>query len=349
MSLIDRIKQQILQDGYVTVAALMHQALYDLQDGYYQSKDPVGKDGDFITAPEISQLFGEAVGVWCLQQWQQLGSPDSFYLVELGPGRGTLMADVLRTVRVVPAFMKGASVHLIEVSMPLKSRQKQTLATYNIRWHESLESLPTDKPCIVIANEFLDALPVRQFQYTDAAWHERVVRMDNEQNMMFCQMDKTTHIGNAYLPEESAVDGNVLEICDAAHSLCVKLYKRLVEQTGAALFIDYGYVDNAYGDTLQAMKQHKHTAVFDTLGKADLTCQVNFGIIRHIAEQQGLHATLNSQRDFLLQFGIRERLATLYKNTHAEQQQALLVAYQRLTSPEKMGLLFKALSIASTH
>jgi SAM-dependent MidA family methyltransferase len=322
-----------------SVADFMAFALTDPEHGYYTTQQPFGRSGDFITAPEVSQLFGEMVAVWCVAQWQKLGCPRTFILAELGGGKGTLMADVLRTTcKIAPAFFDAAQVEMVEISSPLQNIQKQRLDEFSKgSWFTDASQLSNALPLLLFANEFFDALPIEQCIKTAEGWHERWV-------------DATGFVGGAPIASPplflDAPVGSILEHSPATMTIFTELCARIQNQQGAMLVIDYGYTGHALGDSLQAVKNHQYVPVLENAGKADITAHVNFAALKERAVAQGLSATLFTQRDFLQQHGIAARLAALLKNTAPAQQELLMGQYQRLVGVEEMGVLFKVLSVA---
>ncbi len=337
-SLSEQIRALIGAQGPLTVERYMGHCLAH----YYASRDPLGLGGDFTTSPEISQMFGELLGLWAAAVWQGMGSPTGFRLVELGPGRGTLMADALRALRRVPGLLDGLEVHLVETSPALRERQRAALAPHAARvsWHERLEEVPPG-PLVVIANEFFDALPVRQFVARTGAWHERVVERGGED----------LRFGVAPVPEDSITvpprEGAILEVPRAGSALMETLARRLVHDGGAALVIDYGYWGPAFGDTLQALKAHAFADPLSEPGEADLTAHVDFHRLARAAASAGaaVHGPL-SQGDFLRALGIEVRALALKARASPEQAQAVETGLRRLTDPEGMGELFKVLAVS---
>jgi SAM-dependent MidA family methyltransferase len=323
-----------------SLADLMTFALTDPEHGYYTTGHPFGRAGDFITAPEISQLFGEMVALWCVEQWQKLECPSAFTLAELGGGKGTLMADVLRTTqKIAPAFFAAATVAMVEISPILQAAQQQALHPFaKGRWHTTIDSIPEDTPLLLFANEFFDALPIEQYIKTADGWHERWV-------------DTTGFVVGAVVnPSPLFIDaptGSILEHSPATLRIFTQLCERIRNQQGAMLIIDYGYTNHALGDTLQAVKNHQYVPVLDNIGKADITAHVNFAALNDIAVEKNLSPTLSTQRDFLHQYGITTRLAALLKNASVAQQEELMSQYQRLAGVEAMGVLFKVLCVGS--
>ncbi len=298
----------------------MEQAL----TAYYNSRDPLGVDGDFTTAPEISQLFGEIIGIWAVQQWIKLGSPSSINLIEIGPGRGTLMADLLRGTQHVTAFHDALSIHLIETSDTLKDKQKTTLQKkYNIQWHDHLSAIKNDKPSIIIANEFFDALPIRQFKRDNDKWLEHYI--DGGQSVW--QAIDTPPLKPTLPP---AKNGDIFE-----YSTAQKDYAELISTyRGAALIIDYGYEKSAYGDSVQALYKHQSCAIADHIGDADLTSHIDFEWLASLFK----NTAIKTQDDFLNENGIAIRY-------HQLNNPSLISGYERLVHADQMGKLFKALEI----
>src|SRR5208282_5883382 len=270
--LLDEIRAMIAERGSITVEQYMQLALTHPDLGYYMNRDPFGATGDFTTAPEVSQMFGELIGLWTAEVWSSMGSPDPVRLVELGPGRGTLMSDALRAARIVPAFRNALDVRLIETSPTLASMQHELLIDCGVAvsWAQSLKDVP-DGPAIVIGNEFLDALPVRQFVRVSGQWRERTVRLNGDGKLVFDVADKPEPYIRA-----NAANGEVLEVNPSGHRLMFELGARLVKQGGAALLIDYGHAITSYGDTLQALRAHRYVDPLAAPGDCDLTAHVDF-------------------------------------------------------------------------
>ncbi len=339
------IARMIALDGPITVERYMALCLAHPQYGYYMTRDPLGLEGDFVTAPEISQMFGELIGLWAAQVWLDRGAPAPLRLIELGPGRGTLMADALRAARVAPGFLEALSVDLVETSPVLVDKQKRVLADVPVdcHWHASLDTVP-DGPAIVIANEFFDALPLRQFVRHDGAWRERLVGIAE---------DGTLRFGLAPEPNrEIAVkgrEGAVVEWPMAGIAVMRDLAARLVQQGGAALVIDYGHTRSGLADTLQAIRNHGFTDVLAEPGEADVTAHVDFSQLAAAARSVGASVTQPvTQGAFLRALGIDARAAALATSA-PERAVEIEAARVRLTAatPETMGGLFKVLGISA--
>lgn len=341
-TLLGHLAARIRAEGPLSVETYMAEALLHPRWGYYATRDPLGAGGDFITAPEVSQVFGELIGLWCVDLWQRMGAPDPVILAELGPGRGTLLADALRAARIVPAFARARRLHLVELSQVLRAAQAETLGHAEPIWHDDLSSLPPG-PLLLIANEFVDALPVRQFERGKDAWHERRVGLAPDGALTFT-LDPAPEA--AALPSAGA--GSLCEIRPAAEALARALGVRLGVSGGAALVIDYGYWPSACGDTLQAVRRHRPHGVLDAPGDADLTAHVDFAAFAAAAQRSGARVWGPvAQGDFLRALGIEARAAALSAHATEAQQAAIRTACRRLIDPAAMGRLFKALAL--TH
>jgi len=337
--LAKELSRRIARDGPLTVAQYMEACLGHPEFGYYQKRDPLGRAGDFTTAPEISQMFGELIGLWSVIVWQAMGAPKTFRLIELGPGRGTLMADALRAAAQMPAFLDAADIHLVETSPALRAKQATALDAHAPDWHDDLSTVPGG-PAIVIANEFFDALPIRQFQRTDDGWSERRVGLGDSGKFRF-ELSPSEAPPNAAETESGAI----IEVAAAAANIAGEIAGRLASDGGAALVIDYGYADAAAGDSLQAVKGHAYADVLSDPGDADLTAHVNFSSLRDAAEDSGaVTYDVVPQGLFLDRLGIRERALKLYADAEGSQAGEVRSALNRLINPGAMGRLFKVLA-----
>jgi SAM-dependent MidA family methyltransferase len=333
----------IRQEGPIGIGRYMALALGHPRHGYYMTRDPLGTEGDFTTAPEISQMFGELLGLWAAHAWQTMGAPERFRLIELGPGRGTLMADMLRATRMVPGFHASLSIHLVETSPVLRGRQAAALAAYQPVWHDTVASA-LEGPVIVIANEFLDALPLDQFVMTPEGWRARLVGLDHAGALAF---------GLAAASEEAlriaAPVGSVFEQPAIALAIVDQVAVHCASAGGTALFIDYGSARSGFGDTLQAMKRHEFVAPLAEPGDADLTVHVDFERMGKAALKAGaaLHGPV-TQRDFLLALGLPQRAQALSLKANEEQRAAISAAFDRLIAPGEAGMgdLFKVLALS---
>lgn len=340
------LRAMMSTSGPIPVARYMALCLSHPEHGYYMSRDPFGRAGDFVTAPEISQMFGELIGLWAAEVWRQLGSPHAVRLVELGPGRGTMMADALRAARALPAFRAALSVHLVETSPTLERRQRETLAACGapVAWHRALDEVPAGA-AIVLANEFFDALPVHQAIRGAERWHERVVGLDPAGQLAFAAASAPAPV--ARIPQRldaEAAPGAIFEwrCAEPARALASR-----VAAGGAALVIDYGHAQSGLGDTLQAVRSHRFADVLADPGEADLTAHVDFAALRADAERAGARAYGPIEQGlFLRRLGIAQRAARL-KAAAPDQAGAIDAALARLTGPGQAGMggLFKALAL----
>jgi NADH dehydrogenase [ubiquinone] 1 alpha subcomplex assembly factor 7 len=347
MSLLDELLQRIRMHGALTVAEYMEQALGHPRYGYYMTRDPFGAKGDFITAPEISQIFGELIGAWASMLWAQIGSPRCV-LVELGPGRGTLMRDALRATRRIQGFHESLCVSMVENSPVLRTMQQATLkdAHERIYWHTDMADLP-ELPIILIANEFFDALPIRQYIRTADGLKEKMVTVDDAHPDRLCFTIKHTGLrlvkGGAY-----SDDGAVVETCPAARQWVHYLAAHMECFGGGALVIDYGYTGGSRGNSLQAVKNHGFYPVLQTPGEADITAHVDFDMLSSMAYEAGLavHGVV-SQGTFLKRLGADLRAEVLMRNATDAQRQDIMRGVQRLLMPEQMGELFKVVAMTA--
>jgi SAM-dependent MidA family methyltransferase len=342
------LAERIRRDGPLPVDRFMKACLEHPVHGYWRKPDTIGAGGDFVTAPEISQVFGELIGLWCAVVWDVMGRPAPVRLVELGPGRGTLMRDALRAARVLPGFLEAAFVHLVEVSAPLRRTQGETVLSGKgghalagrVAWHENFDAVPAG-PAIVIANEFLDALPIRQLVCSRQAWHERVVALGPDGCFRFEAGDAVDFASTAPPPDEGAI----MELRAGEEQLLATLAERA--EPVAALFIDYGTAAESFGDTLQAVRRHAYTEPLADPGAADVTAHVHFAALARKARAAGLAADGPlTQAEFLGRLGIVERTARLMGANPACAGE-IEAATQRLMSPAGMGQLFKAMAVRS--
>ncbi|MBM3491263.1 MAG: class I SAM-dependent methyltransferase [Alphaproteobacteria bacterium] len=330
--------------GPISVARYMAEALAHPGQGYYANAR-LGADGDFVTAPELSQMFGELIGLALAESWQALGRPAPVRLVELGPGRGLLLHDLLRAARAVPGFLAAIDLHLVETSAALRAEQAERIARPAV-WHDRLEQVPAG-PLLLIANEFFDALPVRQFARSEAGWRERLVGLDGE---AFAFTLAPLALPIAALPERFAAlpPGRLAEVSSAREALMQGLAERLSRQGGVALIADYGQQPYGVGDSLQALSRQRKVAPLASPGVADLTAQVDFAGLAAAARAAGaeVHGPVE-QGAYLRALGIGARAARLCREANPAQAQRIEAALARLTRPEQMGSLFKFLAVQS--
>lgn len=347
--LAQRIARRIRAEGPLSLAAFMTLALHDPEAGYYARRSPIGAAGDFVTAPEISQIFGELLGLWCAELWDRIGRPERIILADLGPGRGVLMADLLRAAGTVPAFRRAIDPVLVETSPLLRREQQRRLAAAAPRWVERFDDLPAG-PLIVIANEFFDALPVRQFIRGRDAWAERLVGLD-EAGRLACGRGPESRAASLLVPtalRDTAPPGAIAEICPMGVALAAALGRRLATEPGAALIVDYGYHPIALGSTLRALREHRPVSPFADPGGADLSTHVDFAALAEAAGAAGARAWGPvPQGRFLAALGAEARLSALLAHARANERPDLTSGLMRLLDPQQMGALFKALAFTS--
>lgn len=338
-SLSDLIDMQIGANGPISIATYMALCLTHPHHGYYRTADAIGAAGDFITAPEISQMFGEMIGFFLVNLWQQLGEPKALTLVELGPGRGTLMDDIMRVAHRAPGFAQAIDLALHESHPGLKAEQEARLAPFHPRWIEDFE-LAEEGPLLVLANEFFDALPVRQFVRGRAGWNERMIGLANDKRRFGLS---PTPIPPAVMPAAiaDAPEGSVYEAGLAANELAGVLAKAVHRRGGAMVLLDYGYAFTQTGETLQAISRHAFADPLEAPGTADISAHVDFGALSVTASRAGLAVNpVTPQGDFLINLGIRER-AKILATANPEAAPSIEAALHRLTAPDQMGDLFK--------
>ncbi len=340
MSLKQKLVEHIEQSGPMTVAEYMAACLYDPDHGYYATRPSIGgESSDFLTAPEASQMFGELIGLWCAHDWEALGKP-AFNLIELGPGRGVLMQDIWRATQRVDGFQDAASVAFVEMSAPLIAEQSARVP--GAEWVARLEDAPPGAS-LIVANEFLDCLPIRQFVRTEDGWREKLVGLDEANQLIFGLSAVLT------APDSDDEIGAVREIAPSMPSLVYEIERRLHAHPGRALFIDYGYVTSEGADTLQALQRHAKVDPLAAPGESDLTAHVHFARLAMLAKDAGLEVHGPApQGHFLRALGIELRAEALARANpgHSERLQREL---NRLTHPDEMGVLFKAICLSSPN
>jgi SAM-dependent MidA family methyltransferase len=345
------IRRLIMIAGPMPVSEFMSLCLGHPQFGYYISHDPIGASGDFTTSPEISQMFGELLGLWAAAVWRQLGAPPKVRLIELGPGHGTMMHDMLRAAHVMPDFRKAIAVDLVETSPALRARQQQTLGKVDvaIAWHDALAEVP-EGPAILVANEFFDALPVNQAVKQANGWHERVVNIDVNGNLAFGTASEPLKFFAQTVPPQvrMAEVGSIYEW--RGDSLPLEIGRRMVHGGGGALIIDYGHTDSMVGDTFQALRGQRKADPLLSPGLADLTAHVDFQALGSAAESIGaqVHGPID-QATLLRRLGIEQRATNLKKVAPPDKAAAVDGALARLTAggATGMGQMFKALGIST--
>ena len=334
------IREMITAEGPMRLDRYMGLCLGHPIHGYYMARDAFGEEGDFITAPEISQVFGELIGIWCAAAWQAMGAPASFNLVELGPGRGTLIRDILRSAKVMTGFIAAAKLHLVEMSPRLREMQKQGLS--NAAWHDALASVPNG-PMVLVANEFFDAIPIRQFERRDGRLFERCVGFDGE-SLIIGLTEAESVVGQG----APGNDGDVIEFSPARENIAREIGMRLAQHSGAALIIDYGHFLSAPGDTLQAVRKHQHVPITMAPGECDLTSHVDFEATAKTIGRGGAAVWPGiTQRAFLLAMGLEARTAALEARADTRMADMLQRAMARLIDTSQMGNLFRVLAATS--
>jgi len=343
----ERIAGLIRTAGPVSVADYMAICLFDPDHGYYTTREPFGAEGDFVTAPEVSQMFGELVAVWLVEAWQANGKPIPATIAEIGPGRGTLMKDMVRTIgRLAPDLAAGTDFALVEASPRLAAVQRETLrdSGRTFAWHDTIDTLP-DGPLFMVGNEIFDALPFRQFVRHDGKWLERAIGFDADGNFQFGI--GTAALAPELLPSEAqnAPDGSIFEIAPAREALMSAIATRIAAHGGAGIFFDYGHLKPGLGDTFQAVRKHRSEGVFDNPGEADLTSHVDFSALAAVARSHGLEAHTATQGEFLLGMGLLERAGRLGQAADEAAREKIAADVERLAGPDQMGELFKVLAI----
>jgi NADH dehydrogenase [ubiquinone] 1 alpha subcomplex assembly factor 7 len=343
MSLLERLKSEIAVGGPIGVDAYMARCLHDPKDGYYATRPALGEDGDFITAPMVSQMFGELIGLWAAETWRRMGAPARVLLVELGPGDGTLMSDVLRAAKVAPEFLAAVELWLVETSGPLIERQRARLAGVSPapRWTERLGKLPGDAPMLLVANEVFDCLPARQFVRTAKGLAERVIGLGDDGALAF---GLRPVVLSAAPGAEGMGCGALIEVSTAQEALAAEIAQRIASQGGAALVIDYGRDEPCSGDTLQALARHQKVDPLAAPGEADLTVHADFPAVCGAAAGAGGSVALLTQGAFLRRLGVVERAEALAR-ARPDQAQRIQRQLERLIDEEAMGALFKAACI----
>ncbi len=333
--------RNIRATGPITLADYMAACLLHPQHGYYATRDPLGRAGDFTTAPEISQMFGELLGLCLAQTWLDQGAPSAFVLAELGPGRGTLMKDMLRATQGVPGFHAAMQVHLVEASEPLKTVQRDLLHAYDVTWCATVQDLPQDLPLFLVANEFFDALPVRQYRRQDDMWCEHMVGLDDD-----------GHLQSGWSPAKPVPDldhrladtkpGDIVEMSPQTSIVAERIGHSIKDNGGVALLIDYGDW-GAQGDTVQAVKEHQPLGILYAPGESDLSAHVDFERIAHAAPCPATR--LSTQGVFLERLGVTERARKLAQHLTDDALETHIAAHRRLTHPDEMGTLFKVMAL----
>jgi NADH dehydrogenase [ubiquinone] 1 alpha subcomplex assembly factor 7 len=346
-ALLAEIRRIAALDGPLSIERYMALSLGHPRYGYYMTRDPLGASGDFTTAPEISQMFGELIGLWAAQSWLDLGQPSPARLMEFGPGRGTLMADALRAASAAPGFREALRVELVETSPVLKAAQMRALGGCGVpvAWRTALDAGENSGPLIAIGNEFLDALPIRQYQRQNGRWHERLVGVGGDGLAIGLAADAEPAI------TQDGPEGAILEVAIAAQVFVRALAAALKAAGGVALFLDYGHAQSGFGDTVQAVRRHAFVDPLASPGEADLTAHVDFAALARAAREAGLavHGPVE-QGAFLKALGLEARVDQLSRGADSpEQKETIRSAERRLTEMTRtgMGKLFKAIAFSA--
>ena len=345
----DEIKRLIQSAGPMPVWRYMELCLTHPKYGYYIARDPLGREGDFITAPEVSQMFGELIGLWAASVWRAMGSPPLLHLIELGPGRGTMMVDALRALKVLPPLYQALQVHLVEINPVLRHKQRTALANVrNVHWHNNIDTVPSG-PSVILANEYFDVLPIHQMVKRETGWHERTVEITGDGSLGFGINEVPVPKFDALLPDlvRAAPVGAIFEW--RPDSEMMKLAARVRDEGGAALIIDYGHLRSDAGDTFQAIARHSFTDPLKDPGEADITAHVDFQALGRATEDVGarVHGPV-TQGEFLQRLGIETRAQTLLANATPEVAETVTSALKRLIDSGRggMGSMFKVIGIS---
>jgi SAM-dependent MidA family methyltransferase len=342
----EKIAGLIRVAGPISVADYMAICLFDPDNGYYTTREPFGIDGDFVTAPEVSQMFGELVAVWLVQAWRAAGSPLPATIAEIGPGRGTLMKDIVRTLDRAAPELGEAKFALIEASPRLTAVQQRTLRDSRpaFTWHATLDTLP-DMPLLIVGNEVFDALPARQFVKHGGRWLERGIGLDADGAFRFGIRTAALALESLPAAARDAPDGSIFEIAPAREALMSAVADRIARNGGAGIFFDYGHLEPGIGETFQAVRGHRSEGVLDNPGEADLTSHVDFAALASVARSAGLEVRAATQSRFLLGMGLLERAGRLGEAADEATRAKITADVERLAGPDQMGDLFKAMTI----
>lgn len=352
----DHLIKLIRLHGPISISSYMAEAMTNPKYGYYVNQNPFGESGDFITAPEVSQMFGELIGLCFADLWLKMDRPVKVHLIELGPGKGTLMADIMRVLDVLPEFRDALELHFVEASPQLITIQKQAISDFKDKatWHETIKSALTaaeddDQATFIVANEFFDALPIRQFQKGELGWHERMVTV-NERGDGLITMLSPFPAHDVTLPENLKKSDlhSIIEVSPMADYVTGLIAEHIKTFRGAGLFIDYGYNEYKTGETLQAVEKHQYADMYERPGYADISSHVNFRKLLDIVKHAGLTPLgPKFQGKFLNDLGIAERVRILNNNATPEQKKTILSELNRLIAPNEMGTLFKVVGMIS--
>lgn len=350
------IREKIKENGPMPISEYMGLCLGHPEHGYYMKQDPFGREGDFITAPEVSQMFGEMLGAWIIDTWQKMGMPSDITLLECGPGRGTLMSDILRVAKQVPEFWQAVHVQLMETSPVLKDKQEKALGVYDLphaaEWITCTESVHPSFPVIAIGNEFLDALPVDQYVFTDTGWAKKFIDVEKNESFRICENAQNSndesiekHIPNGLFKPKL---GEIVEVSLEERRINSELIEIVLKQGGSILWIDYGFKNYGRGDTLQVVKSHEYSTLLAEPGESDITYHINFADLadRAMAKNMVVHGAV-SQKNFLTSLGIEKRAEILRQCATEMQRRDIDAALDRLIGDDQMGDLFKVIAFTN--
>ena len=349
------LKKRILNFGPISISDFILEANLNSKFGYYNNHLPFGKKNDYVTSPEISQMFGELIALWTIDCWKKIGEPKKFNIIELGPGSGILMADFLRVIKLYPKFIKKCNqIYLFEISPFLKKIQKKTLLKIEnkilkkIKWIKNLNDIP-ETPFVLIANEFFDALPIKQIQLTKIGWRERMLNYDEKKNFFFISYSNNPTVLENFLPKnkECSKIGSIYEIPFNMISFLENLYKKIKKTKRTSLIIDYAKNEN-FGNSLKSIKNQKIISPLKEIGNSDISTHVNFNLIKKISKKFNLnsHGPI-SQRKFLINLGILFRAEILIKNANSKQKKKIKNSLDFLINKKKMGEIFNVISISN--
>ena len=344
MQIETKIKDLIKKSGPISLSQYMEICLWDDENGYYTSNQVLGRHGDFITSPEISQTFGELIGLWALSFYQKFIDNKRLCITELGSGRGTLLRDAIRTISMVTKNKVDLDITILEKSERLIALQKENLKNKNIKWISDIKGLSFE-PQIIIANEFFDALPLNQYVRNNEGWYEKKITTKNGK-LCFTLGNKIWVPSNSIFSNFKI--GDTLEHSEQTISIFSNICNHLIQYDGVLLVVDYGNI-SGIGDTLQAVSDHKFSSILEKPGQSDLTSHVNFKLLKEIASKKNLYVSpVKEQQNFLLELGIKERLKSLTKNVSSTIAERVETEVKRLIDPDKMGSLFKVIAITKT-
>ena len=332
---------------YIALDKFIHQALYNSNTGFYMNKDPFGSKGDFLTAPNVSILFSEMIAVWVIAFWQKLKCPKKINLIELGPGNGEMIFDMLSCFKGFRSFKKSCNIFLLEKSPFLKKIQKKKLREFKVKWIKNINEIKTG-PNIFFANEFFDALPIKQFFKINNQWQERYVDITHKKNPIF--INKKTNIKKLEkkIGIKISKKQTIIEFSPLGMKLIKQISKKLISKNGGLLIIDYGYINNLMIDSLQSVKNHKSVNILKNYGSSDITHKINFKMIEKIFKYLNLKSQgITTQRKFLLNLGILQRAEILSKNLSFQKKADIYYRLKRLIDEEQMGNLFKVMLITN--